>query len=272
NQAVYTPENKGHFGLALEHYAHFTSPIRRYPDLLVHRALKHIIAQKSVAKFIYSEEDMLGLGEQCSSTERRADEATRDVVDWLKCEFMLDKVGEEFKGIVTGVTSFGLFVELEEFYVEGLIHVTSLKNDYYRFDPVKHSLNGERSRQSYRLGDSLVARVVRVNLDDKKIDFDLVGGEGDNTLVDSKPKKGKSRHKAGTQKRPKKKEGQATAKKQKKTSPKKKPTTKKTSALKKKTKKTQKKSSEAASVVKKKAKKKAKKKTTSVTKKTKAKT
>jgi len=114
----------------------------------------------------------------CSSDlERRADEATRDVVDWLKCEFKMDKVGEEFTGIVTGVTSFGLFVELQEYYVEGLIHVTSLSNDYYRFDPVKHCLVGERTRKSFRLGDKLTARVIKVNLDEKKIDFDLVESE-----------------------------------------------------------------------------------------------
>jgi len=205
NQAVYAPENKGHFGLALEHYAHFTSPIRRYPDLLVHRAIKHIVSKKAVKKFVYSIEDMQALGEQCSSTERRADDATRDVVDWLKCEFMMDKVGEEFSGIVTGVTSFGLFVELQEYYVEGLIHVTSLSNDYYRFDPVKHCLLGERTQSSFRLGDTLKARVVRVNLDEKKIDFDLAGQEEDVNKGRKRKGKGKPGKNKATKKIRKKK-------------------------------------------------------------------
>lgn len=176
NQAVYHPENHGHFGLALTHYAHFTSPIRRYPDLLVHRAIKHVLAQRTVPEFGYSAAEMVTLGEHCSTTERRADDATRDVVDWLKCEFMMDKVGQTFPGIITGVTSFGIFVELLDIYVEGLVHVTSLSNDYYHFDPVKHSLIGERTRTRYRLGDPIAIQVMRVDLDEKQIDFALVGG------------------------------------------------------------------------------------------------
>ncbi|MGH8561255.1 MAG: ribonuclease R, partial [Nevskiales bacterium] len=130
-QAVYSPENLGHFGLALDCYTHFTSPIRRYPDLLVHRAIKHILARHKPENFPYTPERMHGLGTHCSATERRADEATRDAVSWLKCEFMMDHVGEEFDGLITGVTPFGLFVEIERVYAEGLVHVSSLPNDYY---------------------------------------------------------------------------------------------------------------------------------------------
>jgi len=173
-QAVYSPENIGHFGLALTQYAHFTSPIRRYPDLLVHRAIRHLIEGGQADNFDYSEEDMARFGEQCSMTERRADEATRDVEAWLKCEYMMDKVGECFDGIVSGVTSFGLFVELQGIYVEGLVHVTSLSNDYYHFDPIKHCLTGERTHQVYSLADKVNVRVTRVDLDEKRIDFDLV--------------------------------------------------------------------------------------------------
>ncbi len=173
-QAVYTPENIGHFGLALTQYAHFTSPIRRYPDLLVHRAIRHLIQGNQAESFIYSDEDMARFGEQCSMTERRADEATRDVEAWLKCEYMMDKVGESFDGIISGVTGFGFFVELEGIYVEGLVHVTSLNNDYYHFDPIKHCLVGERTHQSYSLADKVNVQVARVDLDEKRIDFELV--------------------------------------------------------------------------------------------------
>ena len=176
-QAVYSPDNVGHFGLAFDAYAHFTSPIRRYPDLLVHRAIRHLLSRKPVDTFQYNHESMVSLGEHCSQNERRADEATRDAVDWLKCEYMLDKVGEEFAGTISSVTSFGLFVELDEIYVEGLIHVTGLANDYFHFDPIKHRMLGERTNQSYRLGDRLRVKVARVDLDERKIDFDLAGVE-----------------------------------------------------------------------------------------------
>ncbi|HRC73138.1 MAG TPA: ribonuclease R [Candidatus Competibacter sp.] len=176
-QATYSPGNAGHFGLALDAYAHFTSPIRRYPDLQVHRAIRHILSGGKPADFPYSHADLIGLGEHCSMTERRADEATRDAVEWLKCEFMLDKIGQLYDGVITGVTGFGLFVELSGVYVEGLIHVTALRNDYYQFDPVGHRLRGERSGQVYRLGDSLRVRVVRVDLDERKIDFELADSE-----------------------------------------------------------------------------------------------
>ena len=172
-QAVYSPDNTGHFGLAHDAYTHFTSPIRRYPDLLVHRAIRHIIRNAELSTFHYSHSDMIGLGEHCSMTERRADDATRDAIDWLKCEFMLDKVGDEFEGVIAAVTSFGVFVELSEILVEGLLHITSLASDYYEFDPVAHRLQGKRSGRSYRLGDPLRVRVARVDLDERKIDFEL---------------------------------------------------------------------------------------------------
>lgn len=175
SQAIYTPDNKGHFGLSYEAYAHFTSPIRRYPDLLVHRAIRHLLAGGTAGDFNYGMADMLQMGEHNSMTERRADDATRDATDWLKCEFMLDKVGEEYEGMVTGVTGFGLFVQLDEIYVEGLVHVTSLDNDYYHFDAAKHRLMGERSNKIYRLADKIKIKVAAVNLDDRKIDFGMVG-------------------------------------------------------------------------------------------------
>jgi ribonuclease R len=194
SRAVYSPENKGHFGLAFDAYAHFTSPIRRYPDLLVHRAIRHVISGKPVDEFRYSTEDMLLLGEHCSMTERRADEATRNAMDWLKCEFMMDKVGERFEGVISSVTGFGIFVELKDIYVEGLVHVTGFKNDYYHFDAAHHRLVGERSRKIYRLGDSVEVIVARVDLDDKKIDFDLIQDEVE-VAAEAKPAKKKRRSK-----------------------------------------------------------------------------
>ena len=173
SQAVYSPEKKGHFGLALDAYAHFTSPIRRYPDLLVHRAIRHCIQEKPSKNFYYGLPDMVILGEHCSANERRADEATRDVISWLKCEYMMDKIGEQYSGIISSVTSFGIFVELEDIYVEGLIHITTLEQDYFHFDPVSHQLKGERTGIRYRLGDRIDVCVVHVNLDEKKIDFGL---------------------------------------------------------------------------------------------------
>jgi ribonuclease R len=173
-QAQYQPANKGHFGLALEAYAHFTSPIRRYPDLLVHRGIRHCLNGGNKSNFDYSHEQMLQLGEHASMTERRADEATRDAVDWLKCEYMQDKVGEVFEGVITGVTSFGMFVELADIYVEGLVHITALPKDYYQFDPVGHRLAGERSGRTFQLADRIKVQVMRVSLDERKIDFELV--------------------------------------------------------------------------------------------------
>lgn len=175
-QAIYDGDNVGHFGLALSAYAHFTSPIRRYPDLVVHRALKGIIAKtqgkKSVSGYKnYTIEEIEQLGEQCSMTERRADDATRDVSDWLKCEFMLDHVGDTFDGVVSSVTSFGLFIRLTEYHIDGLVHITSLEDDYYHFDDVKQCLVGESGHRQFRLGDAVEVKVVAVNLDERKIDL-----------------------------------------------------------------------------------------------------
>jgi ribonuclease R len=172
SQAVYSPDNIGHFALGYPNYAHFTSPIRRYPDLLVHRAIKNIIARRPVEVSLELAKQQ---GEHCSVTERRADEATREVNRWLKAEFMLDKIGEEFDGYISGVTNFGIFVELVEVFVDGLVHITALGNDYYHFDAAHHRLMGERTHQIYRLGDKVRIRVARVDLDETKIDFDLVG-------------------------------------------------------------------------------------------------
>lgn len=188
-QAVYTPVNEGHFGLAYQAYAHFTSPIRRYPDLLVHRAIRGLIRSgretshvqrvettptEKLEKWLpYNPQQMLELGEHCSMAERRADEAVRDVTDWLKCEFLSAHLGEVFSGRVTSVVGFGLFVELDEFFVEGLVHISSLPGDYYHFEPQKQRLKGERSGRSWSLGDQVKIIVSRVNLDDRKIDFDL---------------------------------------------------------------------------------------------------
>ncbi|SOC54883.1 RNAse R [Chromohalobacter canadensis] len=189
SRAVYSPQNDGHFGLAYPAYAHFTSPIRRYPDLLVHRAIRSVIRGPRQTNTVlraegapveppskwapYSFEQMLELGEHCSMTERRADDATRDVEDWLKCEFMSDKLGEIFEGTIASVTQFGIFVRLDDVYVEGLVHVTSLPSDYYHYEAEKHRLKGERSGMSYRLGDGVTVQVARVDLDDRKIDFEL---------------------------------------------------------------------------------------------------
>ena len=172
--AVYSERNMGHFGLAFPAYAHFTSPIRRYPDLMVHRAIRHLIRNTGRAGFAYSNKDMHGIAETCSLTDRRAEEANRDVIQWYKCEFMLGKVGEDYEGTISGVTSFGMFVELDNIYVEGLVHITALPVDYYHFDPIGHRLTGERAGRNYRLGNRVKVKVMRVSLDDKKIDFELV--------------------------------------------------------------------------------------------------
>ena len=175
SQAVYEAENVGHFGLSFEAYAHFTSPIRRYPDLLVHRAIKHIVRGQKASTYKYTQEQMSELGEHCSITERRADDATRDATDWLKCEYMLDKVGEELEGRISTVTGFGLFVVLDDIHVEGLVHITALKDDYYHYDKMSHTMKGERTGQSYQLGDKIKIKVAAVSLDERKIDFVLQG-------------------------------------------------------------------------------------------------
>jgi ribonuclease R len=192
-QAVYQPDNIGHFGLAFDRYAHFTSPIRRYPDLLVHRAIRSAIRSKkrcSLVKRIkgaesidasviypYDDKAMFELGEHCSMTERRADEATWDVIAWLKCEYMSDHIGDEYTGTISSVTNFGLFVQLDDVYVDGLVHISSLQSDYYQYQEAAHRLVGERTRITYGLGDKLAVRVVRVNLDERKIDFELANSD-----------------------------------------------------------------------------------------------
>jgi len=172
-QAIYTPDNAGHFGLAYKEYTHFTSPIRRYPDLLNHRAIKYVLSKQKSNQYPYDHAAINNSGEHCSMTERRADDATRDAIGWLKCEYMLDKVGKTYDGVISGVMNFGVFVELKEVYVEGLIHITSLQNDYYRFDPVRHCLEGKRTRKCYRIGDQVRIVVARVDLDSRQIDFAL---------------------------------------------------------------------------------------------------
>jgi len=171
--AIYAVKNTGHFGLAYPAYLHFTSPIRRYPDLMVHRAIYHVLANKTPEQFPYGVDEMQLLAENCSMTERRADEATREVMSRLKCEFMKNKIGKTYPGLVTAVTSFGLFVELEGVFVEGLVHVTALWNDYYHFDPIGHRLCGEMTGMVYRLADKVHVKVMRVNVEEKKIDLEI---------------------------------------------------------------------------------------------------
>lgn len=174
NQAVYQPENKGHFGLSFEHYAHFTSPIRRYPDLLIHRAIRHAWLKQGAEGFSYDTPVMETFGRHCSDTERRADEATRDAVTFLKCEFLSHRLGEQYQAVISSVTNFGMFVELDDLYIEGLIHITELGEDYFHFDAVRHCLKGERTGQVYRLGDRVEVQVAQVVLDTRKIDLRLV--------------------------------------------------------------------------------------------------
>ncbi len=205
-QAVYSPDNIGHFGLAYEAYAHFTSPIRRYPDLLTHRAIKAILlgkkyepkgidltalnttvsnatrkqqAKDKAAGTQKNEKDLTiwdALGVHCSANERRADEASRDVEAWLKCYFIKDKLGEEFTGVVSGVTTFGIFVQLDQLFVEGLVHITELGTDYFQYDDARHELRGERTGKRYQLTDRVTVQVARVDLEARKIDLVLAGG------------------------------------------------------------------------------------------------
>jgi ribonuclease R len=167
-QAIYSPDNVGHFGLAYESYTHFTSPIRRYPDLLIHGAIKAALRNKK-----YAPGDWHELGAHCSMTERRADDATRDVDTWLKCYYMQDKIGESFDGTISGVAGFGIFVALDSVYVEGLVHISELGNDYFHYDEVKHQLLGERSGARYRLADRIRVTLVRVDMESARIDFVL---------------------------------------------------------------------------------------------------
>lgn len=204
-QAVYQPENLGHFGLGFPAYAHFTSPIRRYPDLLVHRAIRYLIRQnkmeahltrvegsRQLAKkdiYPYSLPQMEELGVMLSGYERRADAASHDVVNWLKCEYISNHLGDEFEGTVISVTNFGLFVELNNVYVEGLVHVTALDNDYYHFDPVSHSLTGERTGASFHMGDLLRVVVAKVDMESMRIDLQLVRAETSRGTGQTLPKR-----------------------------------------------------------------------------------
>jgi ribonuclease R len=202
-QAVYSPDNVGHFGLAYEAYAHFTSPIRRYPDLLTHRAIKAVLkgkkyeptgidlsklnttTSKAVRKQAAKDKaegkqkdpkDLTiwdALGVHCSANERRADEASRDVENWLKCYYMKDRLGEEFTGVISGVTPFGIFVQLDQLFVEGLVHVTGLGTDYFQYDEARHELRGERTGQVYPLTGRVTVQVARVDLESRKIDLVL---------------------------------------------------------------------------------------------------
>jgi ribonuclease R len=201
-QAVYSPDNVGHFGLALDAYAHFTSPIRRYPDLVVHRAIKAIVDKQHTRKSrtggkSYSAEEVEQLGEQCSMAERRADDATRDVSDWLKCEFMQDHVGDVFDGIIASVTNFGLFVRITEFQIDGLVHITSLASDYYHYDDQKQCLVGEGSGLVFRLGDEVKIKVAGVNLDERKIDLLIDGVTSTRGKVNTPRKRGAKSGKKG---------------------------------------------------------------------------
>ena len=189
-QAIYSPDNVGHFGLAYEAYTHFTSPIRRYPDLLVHRAIKACLKNET-----YSPGDWSAVGMHCSMTERRADDATRDVVACLKCYYMQDKLNEEFDGVISAVVSFGVFVALNEVFVEGLVHVTELGQDYFHFDAARHQMMGERTGKRYRLGDKVRIRVVSVDIETSRIDFALVRDEI--PVVKPAPKGGKRGGKRG---------------------------------------------------------------------------
>jgi ribonuclease R len=211
-QAVYQSDNLGHFGLALQSYSHFTSPIRRYPDLVVHRVIKSILQQQlnsnetvtaNAGLYDYKLEEVIELGEHCSMTERRADEATRDVSDWLKCEFMQDHVGDHFTGVISTVTNFGLFVRLQDLHIEGLVHITALGRDYYHYDDVRMCLTGENSGVKYRVGDVVTVQVAAVNLDEKKIDLTMQLSDDDKPQKPHKrPKKSSSNNKSSTSHKP----------------------------------------------------------------------
>ncbi len=219
-QAVYTPANAGHFGLAYPAYTHFTSPIRRYPDLLVHRVIKSLLGKKryqlslvdtvpppmplrkggrltpKAPKAATRELELWEMaGLHCSANERRADEASRDVEAWLKCRYMRDRLGEEFAGTVSAVAAFGLFVTLDGLYVEGLVHITELGGEYYRFDDLRQELRGERTGVRFGVGTRVRVQVSRVDLDGRKIDFRMVReGQAERLLVPGRPDR--AQHKA----------------------------------------------------------------------------
>jgi ribonuclease R len=174
-KARYDATSLGHFGLAADQYTHFTSPIRRYPDLVVHRMLRESRAGRMAGgRREELEEELPETGRHTSEMERRADEAERELLQWKKVRFMADKVGEEFEGYVTGVAPYGLFIELIEHFVEGLVHVSSMADDYYRFVEQQHILRGENTKKAYRLGDKVSVQVVRVDMERRQVDLGLV--------------------------------------------------------------------------------------------------
>jgi ribonuclease R len=174
-RAIYTSENAGHFALGFDSYAHFTSPIRRYADLYIHRAIKHLVYKDEIEPTAISEGYAEQTAIQCSMTERRADDATRDAVQWLKCEFMSHRIGEEFDARVSTVTDFGIFVELIDVFVDGLVHITQMGDEYFRFDAEHRQLHGERSGKVYKLGHEVRVVLTQVDMELARIDFDLVG-------------------------------------------------------------------------------------------------
>ena len=194
-QAIYSPDNVGHFGLAYDQYTHFTSPIRRYPDLLVHRAIKAVL-QKKKYEPDHEAGDWESIGLHCSMTERRADEATRDVEDWLKCFYMQDRIGEIFSGSIASVVPFGIFVALDDVFIEGLVHVSELGTDYFHYDDAAHAMVGERSGKRYRLSDRVKVQLVRVDLATNKIDFKLAVNPVDKIIGTSRelPEQGRAGH------------------------------------------------------------------------------
>ena len=181
SQAVYSTEQTGHFALSFPIYTHFTSPIRRFADLVVHRRIKQVISDSSTEIVAPAGVGFDRIGEQCSFTERRADNASYDVIAWLKAEFMLERVGEEFGGTISGVKEFGIFVQLDQIFVDGLVHVSELGNDFYHYDPVRIQLEGEHDGQRFRLGDKVRVSVAQVDMDQAKINFGLVPAEQSNT-------------------------------------------------------------------------------------------
>jgi ribonuclease R len=194
-QAVYQPTNIGHFGLGLSEYAHFTSPIRRYPDLLVHRAIRHALSGAPREAYGYSREAMEQLGAQCSEKERRADEASRDVLAYLKCDFMRAHLGDEFEGVITGVVEFGVFVQLANLQVDGLVHVSALHGDYFVYDATRCAWIGRRTRRTYQLGMRVSVRLTRVDMNERRLDFEMATDPGGISQQRSEHRRG--RRKAG---------------------------------------------------------------------------
>ena len=172
-QAEYNSKNIGHFGLSLENYTHFTSPIRRYPDLITHRIIKNALGKNRTRKHLYLLDDISFLGAHCSDTERKAEEAARDIQDFFKCLYMQDKIGKTFKGVISTVTSFGIFVEIENIFVSGLVHIKQLKKDYYHFEPDNHRLYGEHTGHIYQIGEKVKIKLAAVNINEGKIDFHI---------------------------------------------------------------------------------------------------